>query len=118
MAESYSFKGVVKCDTYETYVKAMKKGMIQPGQMVVIEKSGSSLPTVSEEDNGKVLKVVDGNWEAADLPTYEGDYSVTPSATAQSLATAGKTMTNDITVEEIPYYEVNNVEGGTTVNIG
>ena len=33
---------------------------------------------------------------------YEGDYVITPSAEAQVLATSGKRMTGDITVNPIP----------------
>lgn len=76
------------------------------------------LPAVTEADDGKVLQVEGGEWVAKKLPVYEEEYFVTPSATAQTLSTAGKTMTDDLTVEEIPYYEVSNAEGGTTVNIG
>jgi hypothetical protein len=34
------------------------------------------LPTVTEEDNGKVLQVVDGTWQAASLAKYLGEYEV------------------------------------------
>ena len=45
---------------------------------------------------------------------YEGDYTVTPKAhEATILPTTGKTMTNDVTVIEIPYYETSNVSGST-----
>lgn len=33
---------------------------------------GSGLPPVTESDNGKILKVVDGTWQAADMNTYGG----------------------------------------------
>lgn len=36
------------------------------------------------------------------LPEYEGAYTVTPSASAQVLQTAGLAMTADVTVEPIP----------------
>ena len=34
---------------------------------------GSSLPKVSEEDNDKFLRVVDGKWAAVELETYDGE---------------------------------------------
>lgn len=77
------------------------------------------LPKVTEEDNGRILIVEDGKWECNDLPIYDGGYTVTPLADGeQTLLTKGKYNTRDITVEKIPYYEVSNDEGGTTINIG
>ena len=53
-----------------------------------------------------------------DAPEYEGEYEVTPKVTAQSLPTARKLMTKDVTIAEIPYAEVSNNSGGTTATIG
>lgn len=45
---------------------------------------------------------------------YEGEYEVTPSAhNAIVLETDGKTMTDDVTVFKIPYYETSNLTGKT-----
>ena len=61
---------------------------------------------------GEVLEVHD------QLPDYTGSYVITPLAyQAQTLATKNKSMTEDLTVLEIPLYEVTN-EYGTTINIG
>lgn len=82
--------------------------------------SGSAvteLPSVTETDNGKVLSVVDGKWQAAELPKFSGSYEVTPAAEAQTLETAQKLMTGDVTVGAIPYSETSNNAGGTTVTI-
>lgn len=49
-------------------------------------------------------------------PPYEGPYTVIPKTVDQILETAMKTMTDDVTVKEIPYAEVSNVYG-TTVTI-
>lgn len=49
---------------------------------------------------------------------YDGEYIVTPSVEQQTLATADKLLTDDVTVKEIPFYEVSNNSGGTTVYIG
>lgn len=50
---------------------------------------------------------------------YDGEYTVTPSANDdKTLLTAGKTMTKNLKVEKIPFSEVTNTQGGTTVNIG
>lgn len=61
---------------------------------------------------GEVLEVHD------QLPDYTGSYVITPLAyQAQTLDTENKTMAEDLTVLEIPLYEVSN-EYGITINIG
>lgn len=60
--------------------------------------------------------VFDG--EGASVPEYKGEYSVTPSQNEQTLLTANKRMSKNVTVKEIPYAEVSNVSGGLTVTIG
>jgi len=46
---------------------------------------------------------------------YEGPYTVTPKLTQQSLLTADKNMTQDVTVFSIPYAEVSNPKGYTVI---
>lgn len=52
------------------------------------------------------------------LPMYEGPYEVTPRKVEQHLATAHKSMAQDVKIFAIPYAETTNPEGGTTVTIG
>ena len=49
---------------------------------------------------------------------YTGEYEITPKVTAQVIETADKHMISDLTVKEIPYYEVSNQANGKTVLIG
>lgn len=79
---------------------------------------GTGLPDITEKDEGKVLMVKDGaaGWQA--LPTYAGEYAVTPTVDGQTLATAQKLMQDDVTINPIPYYEVGNTSGGDTAYIG
>lgn len=57
--------------------------------------------------------------ESGNFPTYEGDFLVIPSADDKKiLETAGKYVESNITVDKIPYSEVSNTAGGTTVIIG
>lgn len=49
---------------------------------------------------------------------YEGEYEITPKLQTQTLPTAQKTMTNNLIIKEIPFSEVGNTSGGTTVCIG
>ena len=51
-------------------------------------------------------------------PPYEGGYTVTPKTVSQTMETANKRMTADVTVEAIPYYAVSNTQGGETIIIG
>ena len=54
-----------------------------------------------------------------DVETYDGNYTVTPSTTSdQVLQTANLMMEDDVTVKEIPFFEVGNIAGGNTVYIG
>ena len=49
---------------------------------------------------------------------YEGEYEITPKVESQIMPTAQKTMTDDVTVHAIPYFDVSNHAGGSTVYIG
>lgn len=52
------------------------------------------------------------------LPFYDGPYSVEPRKIQQTLATKNKSMSNDVTVNDIYYSEVSNITGGITCYIG
>ena len=51
-------------------------------------------------------------------PSYEGEYIVIPKLHEQTLETRHKTMSNDVTVKEIPITVTSNPQGGKTVLIG
>jgi hypothetical protein len=51
------------------------------------------------------------------LKEYEGEYTVTPKTTEQTLETAGLKMVDNVTVFSIPYYATSNPEGGYTITI-
>lgn len=46
--------------------------------------------------------------------TFKGDYEVTPSREAQLLKCKNKVMSKDVTITEIPFFQVSNLSGGTT----
>lgn len=48
---------------------------------------------------------------------YEGDYAVTPKVNSQKMLTKGKMMVDDVTIHPIPFFDVSNTSGGTTVYI-
>jgi hypothetical protein len=82
------------------------------------EGDGSDLPSVTDADNGKILRVVDGEWAAGELDSYTGTYVITPGSSTTVLNTSKKMMGSNIIVEQIPYAEVDNPAGGKTVTIG
>ncbi len=50
---------------------------------------------------------------------YDGEYTVHSEAhEVQTLPTANKQLTKNITVEKIPYYETSNLSDGITIYIG
>lgn len=53
-----------------------------------------------------------------DTDPYEGSYEVDPLFTAQTLATNGLRMTDDVTINTIYVADTSNPAGGTTVYIG
>ena len=54
---------------------------------------------------------------AGAVPIYDGPYEAIPKVEAQTLPTAKKLMTDDVTVQGVPFYEVSNDQGGNTVYI-
>lgn len=63
----------------------------------------------------------DSSIKVVQLPAenpYEGEYEVTPSVDPQVLETAHKTMKRDVEIKAIPFYNVSNASGGSTVYIG
>ena len=111
------------------------KGKIRPKIVLkgVISKTVESVKrqnkTVHITENGTVEISPDANklLEGVTITTdviggdteeYKGSYEVTPSVDEQVLPTALKVMRNDLTIKEIPYAEVSNTSGGTTVIIG
>lgn len=52
------------------------------------------------------------------IPSYEGEYEITPDQQEHLLSTKKRFMTKDMVIHEIPYFEVSNNSGGITVTIG
>ncbi len=48
---------------------------------------------------------------------YTGSYTVIPKTDSQVLRTTDKFLTDDITIEKIPFWETSNLSGGKTVYI-
>ena len=54
----------------------------------------------------------------ADVEFYTGDYEVTPKVDEQTMPTKDKYLVDDVTIKAIPYFNVGNNSGGSTVYIG
>ena len=75
-------------------------GALTPAASVVGELSGAAGLSGTIERSGKAVY-------------FDGPYEITPMVDAQRFATSGKTMLNDLTVREVPYYETSNIYGNT-----
>ena len=53
------------------------------------------------------------NIVAGSVADYDGEYTIIPKVESQSIPCENKRMRSDVTVTEIPYYEVSNVSGLT-----
>ena len=90
-------------------------------QMIVDFDQDAHFDVVFEETTQEIsclFGTVQVITEIRDAEFYKGDYTVTPDADGRTLPTASKTMSTDVTVKAIPYYDVSNPSGGTTIYIG
>ena len=55
---------------------------------------------------------------SGDREAYEGSYKITPTVSEQTLETQGMRMLDDVVVQAIPYYAVDNAARGQTIVIG
>lgn len=59
-----------------------------------------------------------GTTTSVSAEIYKGEYTVIPKTSGQILKTKNLIMTDDVTVNAIPYYQVENPSSGDTVYIG
>ena len=86
-------------------------------ELILILSDDDSLELVL--DSADDLELVLGESDAPVVPPYEGPYTVVSELyDAQTLATNGKRMTDNMTVEPIPVTWTTNLYGGQTVVIG
>jgi hypothetical protein len=76
------------------------------------ENSTSLIKTSNMADKIKNLTL------SSDIEVFDGDYLVIPKTYKQILSTSSKKMSDDVTVESIPFSRVSNDSGGETFNIG
>lgn len=79
------------------------------------------LPPVTNDDDGKILTVIDGKWSLgySIIKEYEGPYDVTPLFKDDiTLNTLGKLMSKDVSVKKMPHEIRENAAGGLTLTLG
>lgn len=69
-------------------------------------------------DTDQIIKLDFGEHVGGIVDYWKGEYVFTPSLDGQEYATKGKTMSDNLVIDPIPYAEVSNPRGGYTVNIG
>lgn len=83
---------------------------------ISVDKSKTVFAMALETINEEVALTTDVvvNATIVDVPTYEGEYTITPLANAPVvLETKDKMCTDDITVTKIPTYQTHNDSGIT-----
>ena len=77
-----------------------------------------SADTSIDMEMAEETEVIEFGINSGDIPKpYTGDYEVIPKVVDQVLETKNLSMTDDVTVREIPIHEVSN-NFGTTIIIG
>ena len=89
---------------------------VSPGVSVTAAVLGGAAVDATITANA-VLPAGVGTQTYRDREPYTGEYEATPSRHEQVFATAGKTMQEDFTVVQIPYYTTTNIGGGYTAII-
>lgn len=84
---------------------------------VEFQEVGAQFPLGFEDESTFVLGFDEGFTKSNDV-LYTGAYEVTPKITEQHLPTQDRWLSHNVVVQAIPYYEVENVERGTTAIIG
>ena len=91
---------------------------IEIGEIILEEEIRIEDVILNEEINIDKIELDVIEVEGLDIERYRGDYIITPLAyEEQELETRNKLLEDNITVKEIPYYRVSNIDG-TTVYIG
>lgn len=85
------------------------------GAVTINEQVGIARGTLTSR---QVLTGQLASTHAAHLETYSGPYEVTPQIVSQTLDTKEKYMDDNVSIKSIPYFDVGNTSGGSTVYIG
>ena len=109
-------EGVLLVDARDATATA---AMVLAGATFYARDNSINVGTIETYHEGDLVETDTDGVESMDIPVYSGTYEVTTSVSEdQVLETAGKYLTADIVVSKVPYEEVQNEAGGTTVNIG
>lgn len=87
---------------------------------VKFRQTDQKMPVFFQDNKafGTTFQAIQKVTERLGADYYNGSYDVTPMVDSQSLATKDKFLKDDVRVQSIPYYDVGNTSGGSTVYIG
>lgn len=93
-----------------------RRGTVEP--LVSLEGSLTAISTLSGEVSGDSQSLSGELSTHPKVPTYQGDYTITPKAyNDQVLETQDKLMTENLVVLKVPKWQTGNPSGGYTVFI-
>ena len=78
----------------------------------------SAVPSITGEIRTELPAIQGAGAALSDIPVYDGVTEVDPNRLDLILETGRTIVAKDITVRGVPFAEVENPDGGTTVTIG
>lgn len=93
-------------------------GAIASDQLSAVLVPVLSIRAALKNADALFATITQGPMMVTNCPDYEGEYEIRPAVYAQELETSAKRMKQNLLVQKIPYAEVTNIAGGTTVTIG
>lgn len=85
---------------------------------VIFEETNKELRIGFQEQQQMQVVFENAQYINTNADIFTGSYEISPRVEAQTIPTADKRMTEDMTIKAIPYYEVSNNENGKTIIIG
>lgn len=88
-------------------------------RLKIVERASPIISIKVDRKQTVKIKAIDQVIIEGHVENYKGDYTVIPNAHEQIvLKTKERKMLDNITVKKIPYFDVSNEFGGSTVYIG
>lgn len=101
----------------EEKVKEIVEDKIEEKELVSASEVDEKIDLTIGDINS-ILQTINGGRKIENSEIYEGAYSIRPATASQTLETKDKLLTDNLEIEEIPFGEISNLNGGTTITIG